>query len=167
MKVFPDLDTFKQELTLAFRHYRYYFREKPVPRVVTYISGFNQSAITDDSLLAIGLDKYLGTREELYRKIGVYNYLLMNMHPGKMVSDCMLFWGETEFPFNDSINNLLSAILYKGRLLYFVSAILPEHPDTLNWGFTGRDITFCKANEKSMWAYLVEKNSVQYRPVYH
>lgn len=157
MQAFPDLETFKNDLSLAFRHYRYYFGDKPVPRIITYISGFNQSAITDDSLLAVGLDKYLGSGEELYRKIGVYNYLLNNMHPGKLVSDCMLFWGETEYPYNDSINNLLTSMLYRGRLLYFASAMIPAQPDTLKWGFTERNLAFCRANEKSMWAYLVEK----------
>jgi len=157
MQTFPDLESFEKDLSLAFRHYRYYFGDKPIPRIVTYISGFNQSAITDDSLLAVGLDKYLGSGEELYRKIGVYNYLLTNMHPGKLASDCMLFWGETEFPYNDSINNLLTNMLYRGRLLYFTSAMIPAQPDTLKWGFTERNLSFCQANEKSMWAYLVAK----------
>jgi hypothetical protein len=157
LQIFPDMESFEKDISLAFRHYRYYFSDKPIPRIVTYISGFNQSAITDDSLLAVGLDKYLGSGEEIYRKIGVYNYLLTNMHPGKMVSDCILFWGETEFPYNDSINNLLTNMLYRGRLLYFTSAMIPGEPDTLKWGFTERNLGFCKANEKSMWAYLVEK----------
>jgi hypothetical protein len=155
-QVFPDLDTFTSELTDAFRHYRYYFPDKPVPRVITYVSGFNQSAITDDSLLAVGLDKYLGKDENLYRQIGVYNYLLVNMHPQKLVSDCMLFWGETEFPFNDSINNLIANMIYRGRLLYFTHAVLPDQPDTLNWGFTQKGLDYFKSSEKAMWAYLVQ-----------
>ena len=76
LQVFPDLGTFTAELNDAFSHYRYYFPNKPIPRVVTSISGFNQSAITDDSLLAMGLDKYLGTGENLYKQYGIYNNLV-------------------------------------------------------------------------------------------
>ena len=154
--VFPDLDSFSLALNDAFGHYSFYFPDKPLPRVITYVSGLNQSAITDDSLLAIGLDKYLGTRETLYAGTGIYNYLVQNMHPKKLVSDCMLFWGETEFPFNDSINNLVSNMIYRGKLLYFVSAMVPGQPDSLKWGFTGQGLDFCIANEKPMWATLIE-----------
>ncbi len=156
MQVFPDLDTFTNELTGAFKHYRYYFPDKSVPRIITYVSGFNQSAITDDSLLAVSLDKYLGKDEQIYRQIGVYNYLLTNMHPKKLVSDCMQFWSETEFPFYDSVDNLIAHMIYRGRMLYFTHAMLPEQPDTLNWGFTQANMETLETSEKAMWAYLVQ-----------
>ena len=157
LQVFPDLDTFSAELTGAFKHYRYYFPDKPIPGIITYVSGFNQSAITDDSLLAIGLDMYLGKNESLYRQVGIYNYLLANMHPKKLVSDCIQFWGETEFPFHDSVDNLMAHMLYRGRLLYFTHAMLPGQPDTLNWGFTQAGLKYLESSEKAMWAYLVQK----------
>jgi hypothetical protein len=154
--IFPGLDTFSVELNNAFSYYRYYFPDKPLPRIITFISGFNQSAITDDSLLAIGLDKYLGTTEPLYKKYGIYNYLVKNMHPKKLISDCMLFWGETEFPFNDSIDNLISNMLYRGSLMYFLDAMLPDQPDSLKWGFSQKSLELCNSNEKAMWTYLIE-----------
>jgi hypothetical protein len=156
MQVFPDLNRLTSELNDAFRYYLHYFPGKPVPKVITYVSGLNQSAITDDSLLAVGLDKYLGKDEPFYRQAGIYNYLLLNMHPGKIASDCMNFWGETEFPFNDSVNNLIANMIYRGRLLYFTSAMLPGQPDTLKWGFTHENLDFFYSSEKSMWAFLVE-----------
>ncbi len=85
-QVFPDLNSLTADLNNAFRHYLYYFPGKTVPKVYTYISGFNESAITDENLLGIGLDKYLGVNEPLYKKTGIYQYLLMNMHPRK---DCI------------------------------------------------------------------------------
>ncbi len=155
-EVFPDLNNLNTELNNAFSCYHHFFPDKPIPRVITYISGFNQSAITDDSLLAVGLDKYLGRNEELYRQVGIYNYLLTNMYPEKIASDCMAFWGETEFPFNDSINNLITNMIYRGRLLYFTNTLLPEQPDSVKWGFTGPDLEYFNSAEKAMWAFLVE-----------
>jgi hypothetical protein len=156
MNIFPDLDAFTRKLSHAFTYYHYYFPDKPIPQIITFISGFNQSAITDDSLLAIGLDRYLGTNEKLYRQIGVYNYLIANMHPQKLTTDCMLFWGETEFPYNDSIDNLVSNMVYRGKLMYFLHAMVPDESDTLKWGFTEQKLRFCHKNEKPMWTYLVE-----------
>jgi hypothetical protein len=156
MQVFPDLQNLTKELNSAFKHYRYYFPDKPFPKIITYVSGLNQSAITDDNLLAIGLDKYLGSSDTLYGRAGIYNYLMRNMHPQKIISDCMVFWGETEFPYNDSIDNLISKMIYNGKLAYFEHAMLPGHPDTLLWGFSNDNLNFCLSDEKSMWTYLIE-----------
>jgi hypothetical protein len=157
MEVFPSIDTFKTALQEAFKHYRYYFPGRHIPRIYTYVSGLNQSAITGDSLLAVGLDKYLGTREKLYKQAGIYNYLIVNMHPEKLTSDCMMFWAETEFPFQDSVNNLAANMIYRGRMMYFTSAMVPDQPDTLKWGFTGKNLEYCRQNEKAMWADLIDR----------
>jgi hypothetical protein len=157
MEVFPNEDAFRVNLADAFKHFHYYFPEKPLPRVITYVAGFNQSAITGDSLIAMGLDKYLGTREPLYRDAGIYNYLVMNMYPKKLASDCITFWGETEFPYHDSVNNLVSNMIYRGRMLYFSKAMLPDQPDTVNWGFSAKNLAYCVEYEKAMWTELIDK----------
>jgi hypothetical protein len=69
----------------------------------------------------------------------------------------MTFWGETEFPFYDSVNNLIANMIYRGRLLYFASQLLPHQPDSLTWGYAGKDLDFFKASEEIMWAYLVDQ----------
>lgn len=155
MEVFPDLDNISTQLTKAFKRYHYHFPDNTIPRIITYVSGFQQTAISDDSLLAIGLDKYLGRNEVLYEQIGAYQYLVQNMHPEKVVSDCMLFWTETEYAFNDSINDLISNMIYHGKLMYMAQALLPDQPDTLIWGFSKGGLDFCINNEKQMWTYLV------------
>jgi hypothetical protein len=157
LDVYPNMDAFKASLEIACKHYRYYFPEKPLPRIITYVAGFNQSAITGDSLIAIGLDKYLGSNEPLYGEAGIYKYLVVNMYPKKLASDCITFWGETEFPFYDSVSNLVSNMIYRGKMMYFAGAMLPDQPDTINWGFSAKNLEYCVANEKAMWTKLIEK----------
>lgn len=155
-QVFPSVGKLEGKLTGAFRRFLYHFPDKKVPRIVTFVSGFNYSVVSDSNLLAIGLDKYLGADEELYYRAGIYQYLRLNMHPDKIPSDCMRLWAETEFVYNDSVNNLLSAMVYQGKIMYFVKTMLPDEPDSLLWGFTGPQMKFCFSNEKQMWTYLVE-----------
>ncbi|MBN2273798.1 MAG: hypothetical protein JXR41_13300 [Bacteroidales bacterium] len=156
MQVFPDLEEIDRKLTVAFRRFLYYFPGQQVPRIITFLSGFNYSVVSDSGLIGIGLDKYLGTDEEIYSQAGLYNYLRINMHKGKIPSDCMRLWAETEFPYNDSVNNLLTNMVYQGKIMYLVKSVFPDEPDSLLWGFTGPQMAFCKANEKQMWTYLVE-----------
>jgi hypothetical protein len=156
-QVYPDLNQLTSSLNGAFSHYHYYFPDKVIPRIFTYAAGFNQSAITDDSLLAIGLDRYLGKNEELYKQVDIYNYLVKNMNPERITPDCMYYWAETEFPYNDSIDNLVTNMIYQGTLLYFVGAMVPDSPDSVKWGFTQKELDYMIANEKPMWGYLVEQ----------
>ena len=155
-QVYPNLDRLEGKLTQAFRRFLYYFPDKRVPGIITFVSGFNYSVVSDSNLLAIGLDKYLGADEEFYSRAGIYQYLRMNMHPDKIPSDCMRLWTETEFAYDDSVNNLLTNMVYGGKIMYIVKIMLPDDPDSLLWGFTGSQMEFCSANEQQIWTYLVE-----------
>lgn len=156
---YPDLDALEEKLTNGFKHYRYYFPEKQIPAVYSFVGGFNQSIVIADSALAIGLDKYLGRDCEIYDKLGWEEYRQKNMYKEKIPTDCMKGWAETEWTFNDSIDdNVLSNMLYNGKLLYFTRRMYPKAHDTLIAGFTGKELEWCKANEKHMWEYLIDKN---------
>jgi len=155
-ETYPNLDGLEKKLTKGFKYYKHYFPEKTVPAVYTYIGGFNQSMVVDDSVLAIGLDKYLGRDCEFYDKLGWSEYLQKNMHKKKIPGDCMRAWAQTEWEFKDSSDNFLSNMLYRGKLLYFVKSMLPEEPDTLITGFTAEELKWCRANEKQIWDYLIE-----------
>jgi hypothetical protein len=62
----------------------------------------------------------------------------------------------TEFEYYDSVDNVLSNMIYHGKMAYFAKWMLPEHPDSLIMGFTANQILFCSNNEDTMWEYLVE-----------
>jgi hypothetical protein len=72
----------------------------------------------------------------------------------------MRLWATTEFEFKDSVNNLINNMIYEGKIMYFVNAMLPNQPDTLKWGFTGLQMKFCANNEKQMWTYIIENKLV-------
>ncbi|MFP4620404.1 MAG: hypothetical protein ACLFM7_03785 [Bacteroidales bacterium] len=156
VEVYPDLEDIREKLETGFSHYKYYFPDKQVPAVYTYLGGFNQSVVIADSVLAIGLDKYLGRDCDFYDKLGWEGYRQKNMHKKKIPSDCMRAWGQTEWPFNDSTDNLLSNMLYRGKLFYFIQSMLPEEPDTLVTGFTRQELDWCVNNEEDIWNYLIE-----------
>jgi len=157
MEVFPDLADLEKELTGAFRHYTFYFPSKEIPEVITYISRFNQSIVTAEGIIGIGLDKYLGRNADYYSQIGLNKYTIRNMHEEKIPSDCMMAWGLSEFDYNDSVDNLLSNIIYHGQIMFYIKSMLPDQPDSLIMGFTTEQMQFCRTNEDRMWEYLIEK----------
>jgi hypothetical protein len=155
-RVFQDLTEIEAELDEAFRHYMHYFPGYTVPRLYTYISGFNQSVVTAEGIMGIGLDNYLGSDHFFYSELQLPNYQRYNMHPAKISSDCMIAWAKTEFEFDAVDDNLLSHVIYHGKLMFFSDAMFPDLHDTLKTGFSLSHLEWCRRNEVRMWTYLVE-----------
>ena len=161
MKVYPDVKKIEEQLKEAFRHYLWYFPGRNVPSVYTCITGFNNSIITGDSVLGIGLDRYLGADCEYYPRLEIYKYIAARMTPENIVPDCMFGWGASEWDFSIlkyPADNVMAEMIHNGKLKYFEKCMLPETSDELIFGFTADQVNFCRNNESQMWQYLVENN---------
>lgn len=156
--VWPSVEPLRAGLGDAFRHYLYYFPDGRVPRVVTAITSFNNSLVIADSLLMISLDRYLGADSKYYPSLGIYDYQARKMAPEYVVTDCMYGWASTEWDIRDlgySKRDLLTVMIHEGKLEYFTRCMVPEASDTLLFGFTAKQMSFCHDNEKRIWDYLV------------
>lgn len=156
---FSNFDsTYGKRLEDVFRYFRYYFPQVPIPVVITYVSGFNQSMVTTDTILGIALDKYLGGQSPFYGMLGLPRYLRARMYPAYIPADAAKAWLVTQFPLSDSIaNSLLAHIIYEGKVIYSAKQLLPQEPDTLIFGLSSRQLAWCKEYEKPMWEYLLDK----------
>ena len=163
VKLYPDVKSIESELEEAFRHYRWYFPGRIIPAIYTCITGFNNSIITGDSVLAIGLDRYLGTDCEYYPRLNIYKYLAARMNSWNIVPDCIYAWGASEWII-DSIGypaeNVMSKIIHEGKLKFFEKCMMPEINDTILFGFTPDQMKFCRNNERQMWQYLLENDLI-------
>ncbi len=160
-RVWPDTEGLRQELESAFKHYLHYFPGKTVPEVISCISVFNNSIIVDDSLLMISLDRYLGEDSEYYPPLGIYSYQARKMTPDYAASDCIYAWAATEWDYSSAgygTKTLLNSMLHEAKLVYFTKRMMPALPDTILFGYTGRQMEFCRANEGMIWEYLVSKD---------
>jgi len=156
METYPDIAGLENNITEAFKRYNYFFPEKTIPAVYTFIGGFNQSMVVSDSILGIGLDKYLGEDCEFYDRLGIANYLQKNMNPENIPVDAIKAWATTEFIYKDSVDNLVNNMVYQGKIQYFLDIMFPNSPDSLKMGFTADQLRWCIQNEKQMWNYLIE-----------
>ena len=155
--VFSDFQKIEDELIKAFKYYQYHFPQKELPVIFTMISGFNQSVVTAENIVGISLDKYLGRDYSYYPKLSnIHLYKITNMHPKKIPSDIAYAWGITEFDESRHTTTLLDNIIYQGKLMYFVDAMLPAMHDSLKIGYTARQIEWCNDNETQMWNHLIE-----------
>ena len=157
MEVYPNIKDIETGLSKAFSNYHKEFPDRVIPSVYTLISGFNQSMMTSDTILAVALDKYLGRNEDLYFRMDLANYQRYGMDRKYVTIDCMRAWLITEFPSSDSIDHVLANILYEGKVMYALHRLLPNTPDSLMFGYTPDQLRWCRNNTAQMWTHLVEK----------
>lgn len=155
--VFSSMDELNGILTDGFRHYLYHYPDSVLPRIVGYVSRFNQGLFTVDHFVGIGLDQYLGRDCKYYKQMGVPQYLARKKEPERIPADAMYAWATQIFPYNDSMDNVLSRMVHQGLLTYFVDAMYPAMEERWKMGFTEDQMRWCINNEKQMWTHLVEE----------
>lgn len=154
---FTDFEKTEKQLIKAFKYFQYHFPGKDLPTVYAYLSGFNQSVVTAEKIIGISLDKYLGRDCEYYQKLSsTPQYKVLNMHKAKIASDVAYAWGVTEFEQTSKATTLLDNMIYQGKLMYFMDAMLPEMHDSLKIGYTKQQLDWCNKNEAQMWSQLIE-----------
>jgi len=156
-KNFRDFSLVDNQLTDAFRHYKYYFPQKVIPRVITFISGFNYGVVAADSTLGIGLDMYLGSETKFYPALQFPNYKIARMRKEYIAVDAVRGWAQSEWEPNPEQADLLSQMLYCGKILFFMNALMPGSPDSIRTGFTTEQLRWCEANEKNTWSFFIDQ----------
>jgi gliding motility-associated lipoprotein GldB len=154
--VFNDMAGIEKKLESGFRHYKYYFPHKAIPQIITIISGFNQSVVMTRDAIGISLDNYLGAKCPFYVMLGLPGYKRENMYRDKIPTDVLGMWAISEFDFDESKNDLISNMIYQGKILYFLDAMFPEEPEYIKFGAKPEKLDWCKKNEAGMWTYLIE-----------
>lgn len=156
-------DTFKNisetevQIREAFRYYKRYFIGRKIPEVITFNSLFNFAIISTDTVLGIGLDMYLGSNCRYYPSLGFPEYKIVHMRREYIPVDAMRGWLESEFPINESKPDFLSNLIYKGKILFALNAMLPKLNDTLKTGYSASQLEWCNENEKNIWAFFVDQ----------
>ena len=125
--------------------------------MVTYISAFNYNVVTTDSVLGIGLDMYLGGDCEFYPSLEIPQYQYKKYSKQYLVNDCIKGWFQSEYDVDLVKKELLSQMIYYGKLLYFTDAMAPEMNDTIKIGYSAEQLKWSKENESQMWAYFLEQ----------
>jgi gliding motility-associated lipoprotein GldB len=156
--LYPELSQLENSIADAFKYYRYYFPNKYIPEVVTFVSGFNYAIVTTDSTLGIGLESYMGKDSKYYRMLGYPRYKVRNMNSSAIVPDCMRMIASSDYELKDSQKDLLSQMIHEGRILYFTEAMQPNIEDSLVIGFTAAQIQWCWENERNMWTFYLDKD---------
>ncbi|GHV65641.1 gliding motility lipoprotein GldB [Bacteroidia bacterium] len=154
---YPTMQKQEDLLTLAFGRFNTFFPDKTVPKVYTHISGFNQSIVVDEPFVGIGLDNYLGENCTFYKLLAVPipQYMQKKMTADHIVRDVIYAWLSTEFGYMPRNNDLLSGLIYQGKITYLMEQTIQEEPLERIFTYTKEQLNWCKSNEAIIWEFLI------------
>lgn len=157
---FPSIDPFKNELTKAFKHFKYYFPKLPLPQVYTINSELSYNAVMlDSSILAIALDMYLGKDFPFYYSFDYPFYIINRFEKDNMVPNAMEvlyneYFGSTNW--QSSTPPLVHAMINNGKKLYFLECMQPKKAKHLLIGYSPEELKWCKKEEAEIWKFYNE-----------
>tara|TARA_B110000259_G_scaffold68674_1_gene80951 strand:+ start:382 stop:1368 length:987 start_codon:yes stop_codon:yes gene_type:complete len=157
-KNFADFSIYENQLSSAIINYNNLLPEKQTPHFITMFSGFNYGVISYDSIVAIGLDFYLGENSVFYDRLGNPEYLKFQKQTKFMIPNIFESLFNRDFELYDRESIFLAKIIYKGKIMFFLNKILPKFNKSTKLRFSNNQLIWCKENEFLIWSYFIENN---------
>lgn len=158
---FVDTKGEEEQLTTAFKYFKYYFPKFTAPEILTVNSVYSAgvSPYGNDRFI-LGLDMFLGPNNKDYDSVGVYSYLrhkMQRQYIARYTVDALYsYYFEPEGLQPD--RNLIEAIVDRGKKMYFLSMVFPDAPDSLILGYTQPQTSWCQQSELAVWQFLNDKD---------
>ncbi len=153
-QVYGDFLEVEKELETAFKAIKYYFPQFQVPKVYTFVSGFNSDLIVTDELIVIGLDYFLPPTHTFQPELPRY---MAERYDKPFIVPMIVMAISARFnETNPTDNTLLAEMIYYGKTYHFTKAILPCTSDQYIIGYTPEAISESFDNEELIWSHFVE-----------
>ncbi|MDC0249336.1 hypothetical protein OAK24_00475 [Flavobacteriales bacterium] len=156
--LFADFSEIEEELEFAFGQFSVDFPSYPIPQITTFFGGFNYGVVTYDDNIAIGLENFLGESSKYYALLGDPSYLRFQKQRKFITCNVMEVWLNEYFQQYLGGIDLLSQLIYRGKIMYCIDKMLPESAMRDKFRFTKLQMDWVEENEKSIWQYIVHQD---------
>ena len=156
--LFADFSEIEEELEFSFGQFLFDFPSYPLPEVTTFFGGFNYGVITYDNNIAIGLENFLGQNSKYYSLLGDPEYLRFQKQRRFIASNVLEVWINEHFQQYIGGRDLLSHLIYKGKVMYCIDKMLPESTLEDKFRFSKDQLDWVQENEASIWQYIVHED---------
>ena len=154
---FGDFSNQKYLLESFYNNYLDYDSDYKIPRLITLTTDvdYRKKIILTDSLLLIGLDNYLGENHIFYSSFP--KYLTNTFNKENIIIDIAKEYAVAVIAQERTENyTFIEKIINQGKMLYFVSAMLPKEEDSMIIGYTKADFVWALKSEKDIWSNFIE-----------
>jgi len=159
LETFNYVSAMEQSISTSYSYIRHYFPEIKLPEVYFFVSGFNRSIMLNDNFVGIGTDLYLGSDYAKYTEFS-YQYLTYNMRPESVSPDIISALLFKSFPFDCKEERLLDNMLYRGKVMYLLSVVMPDEKPNDLMGYSKRQWEWSRKYEKEIWETIVDQKDL-------
>jgi len=151
-----DMHAFRSDLASTFRFMKYYLKDFKEPKVYTIYSGLMEPDMSfSDSAIVVCLDWYMGAKAS--HKPNLYEYML-GRYDKPYLLPMMCLGISTKFNKNNPADEtLLAEMIYYGKAHYFVERVMPDLPDSLNIGYSSKELKAIDANLPVIWGHFIDR----------
>ena len=158
---FKDLKDLEATLSEGFRYYKYYYPGVTKPSVYSYISGLDFEHTVDwidsSSTVLIALDMYLGQDFPMYFQIGLFQYQTYKLQEKFIPVDIFTQAAFAKYDLENE-GTLIEKMISRGKMQYFLNAMLPFVPDSTRLMYRPDQIKWCQDSEERLWQFFVKEN---------
>lgn len=157
-KKYPNTDKLQSDIENVVQHIKYYYPKSQNPKVITLISemDYNFKTIYADSIILVPLELYLGKDHRFYQN-EFPDYIKQNFEPQRIPADLVENFAIQKIA-PPSNKDLLSYMIYAGKILYMKDKFLPNMTDEDKMGYKKEQITWCLENENYIWRFFIDNN---------
>lgn len=155
--LYPDITELEQKLLPVYQRFSYYYPDKQLAPVFTYVSGLNHEmpVIVGEGAIVIGLDCYLGAESRKYDLAGIPKYRSLRMSPPYLPRDFAAAIYDAYLPGQERPSTILDEMAQSGKKLFFIEAMIPTISDEVLMGYTSEQLEWVRNHEGDIWAFLV------------
>lgn len=172
-KLYKNFSSTTEELTNGFRYVKHYFPSYQIPIIITTVGPMDALApmsnnepspnYLGENFLAIGLQFYLGKDYSIYNDQGYISSIAPQYRSRRfskefIASDVFTLVIDDLYPDSSNRYPLIERFVEKGKRLYLLNQFLPNSNDTLLIGYTGKQLNWCKDNERSIYNFFIQQN---------
>lgn len=155
--VWETLSKLNSQLTDAMKCIKYYFPQTNTPEVLTHFSGFNNNIIVDSTHISFSLEHYLGANCQYYTWLEIPQYAHKTKTAEYIVPDLVRAWIYANMPDTSDKEDILTAMIYQGKVLYATKKCLPDVPMHTIMGYDKEQFEWCEKAEANMWGFMAEE----------
>ena len=153
----------REDFNSAFCYYQHYFPNRIIPDVIAMNTGFNYGVYPLEGYLGVGLEFYLGQDNRITKGLPIANfpnYQKAKMDPKYLLSDALRGYLLSVNQGMIQGDKLINHIIYQGKVMYVLNAILPFEEEHLQMGYTREQLDWCERNEFNVWKAIIDEDLV-------
>lgn len=159
--VYKNLDAATPQIEDAFKHIKYYYPQQKLPKIITYISGFQIQTPIGTDYVGVGLDMFLGNQSKFYPALveSIPRYISRRFTPANIAPRIVeVLTREEMFPIQNDNTPLINRMIQEGKIMYFMKAVQPKVADSVLIGYDNAQMKWAEMFEGDIWAYFMEED---------